>query len=397
MRRIDRGLQDAWVHDMQMIEKAAPALEVRHRGARPTHKAHFIEPVLVDEMQCCHGVAMPGAEVEQPMSALGNLPPASNLDHCKIGRVETNAVLACEAPARRRPGIGEPVHHRCHVATTRAPHETHGSEFVVLDDLEDAVRFGLDATGVDQPVVALDHLPTATELRHRQVGTIEGDAIFRNPWRSDFADAVAGDSQAGPLRVVPETVLAHDVFGVRGRLQGVVTVGHGVNDDVLARKPAAVDVGPTRRDPLVGVAVRKPRARARVGPDAFYVDRAERLLVADRGQRACRVEEQELVEIAQVVVAVTGRPDEQIGTRCRAADHEIGIAGVVRQKVETHDAMRARRHAAILYVMVVGREGLRADREVANPRDEIDAHESLLCRQSRREPRLVSAAVFRPE
>ena len=150
-----------------------------------------------------------------------------------------------------------------------------------------------------------------------------------------------------------------------------------VDDDVLARQPAVVHIGPARRDALVGVAVRKAWVGAGVWPDALDVNRAERLLVADRRQPAVRVEEQELIEVPQVVVAMACRPDKQVGPRRRAADHQVGIPGVVGQEVESHDLVRARSHAAVLHVMVGRTECLRADCEAAYPRNEIDAHGSL--------------------
>ena len=57
-----------------------------------------------------------------------------------------------------------------------------------------------------------------------------------------------------------------------------------------------------------------------------------------------------------------------------AADHEIGVAGVVREEVEPHDLVRAGRYAPILHVVIVCGKRLRADSEVAHARDEIDTH-----------------------
>ena len=71
------------------------------------------------------------------------------------------------------------------------------------------------------------------------------------------------------------------------------------------------------------------------------------------------LKKQELIEVAEVVVAMSCRPHEQVGARRRAADHQVGVTGVVGQEVESHDLVRARRHAAVLHVMVVRREGLR--------------------------------------
>jgi len=47
--------------------------------------------------------------------------------------------------------------------------------------------------------------------------------------------------------------------------------------------------------------------------DTLHVDQAERLFVADLHLDSFRVEQLELVEILQMVVAVGGRPDEEIG------------------------------------------------------------------------------------
>jgi hypothetical protein len=115
----------------------------------------------------------------------------------------------------------------------------------VLDNFDDPIGFWLAGAGIDHPVVAVDYFPATAELRHREICAVEADAVFRNPRRSNLADAVAGDPQAGPLGVVAKAVFADDMFGVGRRLQGVVAVGHAVDYDVLASQTAVVHVGPT--------------------------------------------------------------------------------------------------------------------------------------------------------
>ena len=106
---------------MGMVQDAAAALEIGHRRVWSTDEAHLVEAVFTDEMQGCHGVAVARAEVEQPVGTLDDLPPAPDLDDREIGRVEGEGVFAGESPARRRTGVVEPVHHRCHVATGGRP------------------------------------------------------------------------------------------------------------------------------------------------------------------------------------------------------------------------------------------------------------------------------------
>ncbi len=169
------------------------------------------------------------------------------------------------------------------------------------------------------------------------------------------------------------------MLGIRRRLQRVVTIGHVVDHNVLTRQARAVYVGPTRRYALIIIAIMKAPGRTRIRTDSFDIDCAKSLLVADGRQSALRVEEQELVEVAQVIVAVPGRPDEQIRPRRRTADHEVRAAGVIGEKVEAHDPVRAGCDAAVLYVVIVCAEGLGADREIADPCDEIDAHVQHSC------------------
>src|SRR5712664_2763680 len=123
----------------------------------------------------------------------------------------------------------------------------------------------------------------------------------------------------------------------------------------------------------------KAPGRTRMRADSLDIDGAKSLLVADGRQSSLPVEEQELVEVAQVIVTVPGRPDEQIRPRRRTADHQVRAAGVIGEKVEAHDPVCAGCDAAVLYVVIVCAEGLGANREIADPCDEIDAHVQHSC------------------
>ena len=85
------------------------------------------------------------------------------------------------------------------------------------------------------------------------------------------------------------------------------------------------------------------------------VDCAERLLVPYGCQVSRGVEDQKLVEVLEVVVAVPGGPDEQVGARRGASYYKISIASVVRQEVEPYEFVRARCDAAVLHIVVSDR------------------------------------------
>lgn len=86
------------------------------------------------------------------------------------------------------------------------------------------------------------------------------------------------------------------------------------------------------------------------------------------------VKEDVLVEVTHVVMPVRASPNEQIGPSSGAADDEVGIAGVIRAEIEAEHPVGARRHAAILDLVTVGRKLRPVDREVTNAGCEVRAH-----------------------
>jgi hypothetical protein len=61
---------------------------------------------------------------------------------------------------------------------------------------------------------------------------------------------------------------------------------------------------------------------------------------------------EELVDVLEVIVAMSGRPHGQIGAPRRAIDHEVGITSVVRQEVEAQELVRRRSDGTVLHVMI---------------------------------------------
>ena len=145
---------------------------------------------------------MSRAKVQQPMRTFGYFPSTPDINHLELGRVECDGILARKTPTRRPTRICEPIHHWSHVTASWASDKAHRPEFIVLDDFDDTIGFGLAGARIDHPVIAFDHFPAATELPHRHIVTVKGNAVLRNPRRSDFTDSAAGDSQSGPLGIV---------------------------------------------------------------------------------------------------------------------------------------------------------------------------------------------------
>jgi hypothetical protein len=173
--------------------------------------------------------------------------------------------------------------------------------------------------------------------------------------------------------VVVEGVLREELLGVRGREQCVVAVGKAIDHDVLTRQRLVVEIGPSRGDALVGVAVGELLGGARARIDPLAVLQAKRLLRTGPGRVARRVGEEELVEVDEVVVTMTCGKDEPVRVIGWVTDRQVGVSLVVREEVEAHHPVRAWGDAAVGDVVGVG-EALGVDREVPNDGNEIDAH-----------------------
>jgi hypothetical protein len=108
--------------------------------------------------------------------------------------------------------------------------------------------------------------------------------------------------------------------------------------------------------------------------DPFDVDEAEGLLVADFNLLTGWVVQVELVEVLQMVMPVRRGPNEQIRTGRGRADYQIGITGIVGEKVEAHDPMRPGSDAAVLHVVIVRAECFVANVKIPDYRYQVDAH-----------------------
>ncbi len=149
------------------MEHATATLEVHHRRVGSADETHFVEPILADEMQRSHCIAVPWTKVEQPVCPFCDFPAPAYFDHGKLIGVKREAILAGQIAARCNAGGGEPVHHRPHIPAGWSTYETHRGQLVMLDDSEDAIGFGFAGAGVDHPMITFHHLPAPAELGDR--------------------------------------------------------------------------------------------------------------------------------------------------------------------------------------------------------------------------------------
>src|SRR5215211_3115385 len=149
---------------------------------------------------------------------------------------------------------------------------------------------------------SVDNLPSTADVDGLHVARVEVQAVLGVARHVNFADTGASDPNARPSEVVAVPVFSEQPITVSPSLQDVVPIGKVGDVDPLTVQMGPVNVCPSRRDTLVGIAVCElPRPATGYRLD---IDHTERLLVASN-LASVTVDELVTIEVLEMKVLVT--------------------------------------------------------------------------------------------